>query len=917
MAERNQLVIKLDTAKPVTYASKAIHEFDEGWDLIIKNLPYQNLSPVYVEYATKNSVYTKSFKYTSEGVGFEIPDEVLNEDCQGDVVAHVVCRDSLTERITHFDVLIKIVRRPMRDGAFEYFEASGDPAYFNNGRYESVITELMAYINYTQDLNGYDHPWVGGGGKNKCQPLDSPVTRPTGITVTPQADGSVILNGTQDGSSATLITASFNVKQGVAYIASIGNYDANVIDFGVQGFGRNKTVNHSQDFHSTGIALYVTDGTTLNNVRLYPQIEEGSSATAYEPYSNICPITGYTEANVSFFSENMFSMRFLTGWHYVAIQGDEAVSTASGFNTGFGGNAAGLKGKIKFKPNTYYLFSLEAYSEGNISQVGNGLTFGFMYTDGTTSYTSLPNNTLEYTSTYHLSRPSKSVDYVWISFASQGNNIWHVRKVDVRPAGTSLEAHYSPYVKRYYNPPKKLTVNARQMFANPHMESISSIYWNGNSAFGTFSIENNKAIYSITAKNTSASIYYYKSDDLPVGGHTYLLSFWLTTTQNGLVATFMNGGVSYLGFIKANERTRFVYSYERGTESNKNVYIYPNIIGGLDVGSQAILEDANMYDLTEMFGEGNEDIGLQNFLYNFPENYYPYSATTSPMTFKIFEQEPNKYNVPLSFEGENIFTTEGQTLDRYLSSTGVESTSSNYRITDYLPIEPQKRYIIEVPSVITTTSVFHAWYDAAKNLITAMQWHQEAFMAPSNARFLRVSYHKNNIPTSIRVSVGKVAKGNIDVISGKLTVTHGLLEDASILDYGYQSTANDNIFASQYLSNTKNTTNAERNQDIACSGYKPSETVSVGQGMDNCGFLLIGTTDTFRDVGRLYFRNDSYKGDRDAFKVSMAGIQVAFPYKETCIYQLTPQDIATILGDNNYYVDTNGNIEIKGKILRY
>lgn len=170
--------------------------------------------------------------------------------------------------------------------------ASGAIANFNTSL-ALPLKSLEIDVNAVQDLHGYDAPWIGGAGKNKCKPLDNPVTRSSGITVTPQADGSVILNGTQVGSSGTVIMAEMYIKQGITYIASIGNYDVNIIDFGIQGFGRDKRITYSRDFNSYGVQVFITEGTTVDNVRLYPQIEEGSTATSFEPYENICPIEGW------------------------------------------------------------------------------------------------------------------------------------------------------------------------------------------------------------------------------------------------------------------------------------------------------------------------------------------------------------------------------------------------------------------------------------------------------------------------------------------------------------------------------------------------------------------------------------------------------------------------------------------------
>jgi hypothetical protein len=59
-----------------------------------------------------------------------------------------------------------------------------------------------------------------------------------------------------------------------------------------------------------------SNGATVNiNAKL--QIEKGSTATTYEPYSNICPISGWDECNVSVCGKNLFdepSFKDLSKW---------------------------------------------------------------------------------------------------------------------------------------------------------------------------------------------------------------------------------------------------------------------------------------------------------------------------------------------------------------------------------------------------------------------------------------------------------------------------------------------------------------------------------------------------------------------------------------------------------------------------
>jgi hypothetical protein len=58
---------------------------------------------------------------------------------------------------------------------------------------------------------------------------------------------------------------------------------------------------------ATKIRLYLfTEANTSYNFTIYFQLEEGSSATPWKPYSNICPITGWTGCEVTRTGKNLF-----------------------------------------------------------------------------------------------------------------------------------------------------------------------------------------------------------------------------------------------------------------------------------------------------------------------------------------------------------------------------------------------------------------------------------------------------------------------------------------------------------------------------------------------------------------------------------------------------------------------------------
>lgn len=256
------------------------------------------------------------------------------------------------------------------------------------------------------------------------------------------------------------------------------------------------------------------------------------------------------------------------------------------------------------------------------------------------------------------------------------------------------------------------------------------------------------------------------------------------------------------------------------------------------------------------------------------------------------------YNVPFSFEGQNIFTRENEEDGKYLNSSGVYTNNANYAVSDYLEIEPQKRYVIVDASHATATAVYHAWYDENKTFIRSEQWLQEFIIPPSNAKYLRVSYRKDGAPTSVHIEVGIVPHGIVDVATGVLSVDYAYISDLSYYTFSVQSDALNFIFRTYPLSGMKiPETSAERLTGIACSGYRISLTTGV-----NNSFTPYAT---LRNAGRLYFRNDDYSGSTASdFKASLDGIEAIYELETPCTYQLTPQEVRTLLGYNNIWSDT-------------
>lgn len=200
---------------------------------------------------------------------------------------------------------------------------------------KAKITSVSVPIAPTQDLHGYANPWPGGGGVNKIyfvgystdyyQPFSS-VLQPV-IDVDRQT---ITMNCAGSGQTVLLYKHDFPAGQ---YTVSFKNsaYAKRII---VRCFDANGTMLTSEDISVTNgvwnnfyqgwyingvtftipneadhfwLGLGVSGDVSNNEVVLSEiQLELGSTAHDWQPYSNICPISGLTGLSVYRTGKNLF-----------------------------------------------------------------------------------------------------------------------------------------------------------------------------------------------------------------------------------------------------------------------------------------------------------------------------------------------------------------------------------------------------------------------------------------------------------------------------------------------------------------------------------------------------------------------------------------------------------------------------------
>lgn len=182
-----------------------------------------------------------------------------------------------------------------------YGEASGTAeASFSDGA-EASLVECEIGIVSTQDLHGYSKPWAGGAGKNKFgikEWLDA-----IHATYT-QTDNEFIITAQTELYSQPYVFSDSDT----AVSLSMKSYKAiTATNIRIQLLNSNNNIvyelNASSDYQKAENKIaskvrfnWSTVGTfSIDEV----QIEYGTTATTFEPYSNICPISGHTDVTVT------------------------------------------------------------------------------------------------------------------------------------------------------------------------------------------------------------------------------------------------------------------------------------------------------------------------------------------------------------------------------------------------------------------------------------------------------------------------------------------------------------------------------------------------------------------------------------------------------------------------------------------
>ena len=193
--------------------------------------------------------------------------------------------------------------------------ASGAIATLPDGADGIPIKSLSVAIEPVQDLHGYDYPWPAGGGKNLF-PLPVPSQTKNGVTVEATAFGEIWIHGAPTITSGYISFELQEITSAIIGQQATISINEKIVGIGIDCNipGGSLTLSMSQTrTNSTGTVSDISGAVRVNvsydvgtiDKKFKVQLELGSTATAWSPYSNICPISGHAECNVTRTGKNL------------------------------------------------------------------------------------------------------------------------------------------------------------------------------------------------------------------------------------------------------------------------------------------------------------------------------------------------------------------------------------------------------------------------------------------------------------------------------------------------------------------------------------------------------------------------------------------------------------------------------------
>lgn len=359
---------------------------------------------------------------------------------------------------TTFDVTDGEVTLAQLSAVLPTDTASGAIASFPDGSDLFDYLSCIVDISPVQDLHGYDKPWVGGAGVNR---LESVSGTSNGITFTPNADGTINLNGTFINNAWTQIITTHTLSE---MGLSVGDTTTIYSDLhiGIESYDENDArinfstaVNQFKTYTIPSGTVYVNilfyadttasgiAGTSINGN--YKYLVAKGSVNTWTPYSNICPISGRSSVGVTGCGKNIFDEDTV----FVTTLG--GVKQADG--SYYFSNPNAIYNQVVWTNITGHSGSLALTLIRKTTANKDSIRFNVYYTDGTSQKIGNSNGTGGFDTYTLVTNSSKTVDRIVGDYGSNEPNYINFQ-IELGSTATT----YEPYNGHTYTIPLGQTV---------------------------------------------------------------------------------------------------------------------------------------------------------------------------------------------------------------------------------------------------------------------------------------------------------------------------------------------------------------------------------------------------------------------------------------------------------------------------
>lgn len=207
---------------------------------------------------------------------------------------------------------VSMANSKINGGASPYPKgASGDIITITDGADNTPLKSAVVNIEPVQDLHGYSYPWPGGGGGNLFdydQTVGASIIETAAIQLEPgtyyvyvagkSANWNSYIQISTDGSSYSNITTDSSVQTAYADYAMGYNIKKCILTVVSPIYARQILQVNANVQNDRVAVMYTKDGTGYSSVPAALTYSTTQWQAIYQPYSNICPISGHTEVNV-------------------------------------------------------------------------------------------------------------------------------------------------------------------------------------------------------------------------------------------------------------------------------------------------------------------------------------------------------------------------------------------------------------------------------------------------------------------------------------------------------------------------------------------------------------------------------------------------------------------------------------------